>query len=1149
MHVSCSNLSREQCTRVKNRGVAETGVRHVNKNPEGTRAMTGSRIRRRKRLGHVRRCVLNVERTSSCVQPVTVPIRALGCLGTRVLSQACLHTRRNAKLRQKGKFPVLCLCCSCSFGTSSLLSGRLKLGTECRIDPRGYKFQLSVWSRLDSEVGKMKILVLCSLLLVVSRHLFCRANASESTGGGRLVINEVNAHQPGPDMGDFVELRWVTSARPGTQNRSLEQALDDFVIVLYDGRSRRSYRTISLSNRHTNRLGLFLVGPPQLSPQPDIITDGAFLQNGDQLDNPDAVALYNASANQFPTGTLATSVGLVDAVVYSRFGPRGDRFLETVLSPSSGLVHELEGTDNGDNVDLAISRCAVNKSIHESYILSLPTPGVPNNCTPYLIPGQGLAPCPGFSTAPRPVSLAATQISIVINEINSDNPFIDTAEFVELYDGGRGNTSLLGVTIVFFDGTLPGNQAYGAIDLSQYSTDMYGYFTIGSELVSPAPHLVICDHFIANGPDAIALYSSALDNNSLSQQVWSNSSVPSLSGLLDAVVYSRGGTMDHELVGALVPGQNQLRERLTSSRSDNTEVSLSRCTTALRLRQDAFVLAIPTPGFDNNCSMASQSPSLLNVVLISEVYPKITGGFIELTDGGIGLTSLAGVHVLLGDEIGIDIDLSCHNTDWNGYLVVGPSPNADVRTNESLFSNEGSVSLVVTQYGMMLDSVRFETDRNISGFNETESLLVPPEFSVSRCFSQQDTSISAFATSLPTEGKPNRCGSVSLSEISGSIATSTGPLSTAKFIELYDGGSGFTPLAQYQLVHDNSTEQMSLSLANFVTDASGYFTLSDGPVFSSHSVLDKSVLVPYLAPGRLYFIRNPGNNIVSEFNSTTAAVDLPAGQSLSVCRNVSHERTVVSRPTAGLPNDCGLKVRYPSQSSVLINEVDANQPFGPDIGEFVELYDGGKENASLDGLQLVVFRGLPTPRIDSAYSLLGHQTRSNGYFLIGLSTCSCFPDLVLDSRSLLPNRASAIALFQIPPAWIIVGSTTLPPAEYLVDAVVYSARASPTRPPQSLLNYLLRGQEQLQEDLHLSLARCYSNTSFHQAAFANATATPGSANICPALTTQPSSTTERSTSAPDTSTSSSLRRPTSRAGVTTEDKSRSDRLSSGKKFT
>ena len=54
---------------------------------------------------------------------------------------------------------------------------------------------------------------------------------------------------------------------------------------------------------------------------------------------------------------------------------------------------------------------------------------------------------------------------IVINEIDADTEGSDVLEFVELYDGGLGNTSLDGHILVFYNGS--NNQSYATYDLSR----------------------------------------------------------------------------------------------------------------------------------------------------------------------------------------------------------------------------------------------------------------------------------------------------------------------------------------------------------------------------------------------------------------------------------------------------------------------------------------------------------------------------------------------------------------------------------------------------------------------------------------------------------------------------------------------------------
>ena len=929
-----------------------------------------------------------------------------------------------------------------------------------------------------------------------------------------LVLNEVNSNQPGPDLSEYVELLWLNDG--ADRNGSLDRSLSDYSLVLFDGRAAESYLTLSLMGYRTNNTGYFLIGMPNVIPTPDIVVNGNFLRNGDQLDNPDAVALYRRPAEDFPDGTRATSGGLVDAVVYSKFGPRGNPLLEFLLTPRTGIIHESQDVVNGVRVDLTISRCPT-LNVDVSYILSLPTPGIQNNCTSNRR-NITTFPCPGFSSANPAMKINITQRSIVINEINADNPLVDTSEFLELFDGGQGHISLEGLTLVFFDGSLPHNRAYGAIDLSSFSTNAQGYFVVGSSSVSPTPDLIVCDHFLGNGPDAIALYSSGLSTNSTQDPVWSSASLPTSVGLLDAVVYSRGRTADRDLITALVPGQAQVQERHVEQPADEIEVSVSRCQSPLRLRQNAFVVSSPTAGSANNCSLASQGSSLANTLLISEVMLGNDGPYVELTDGGIGLTQLGDVYLVLGGDNRTQIDLSAFNTDRRGLFVIGSVENADYHVAISALNDDGGEGvLFLVQNGITLDSLLYSSAPDTLSV-EVDGIFVPDGFSASRCFSLVAGDQSAFVSTVATPGTRNTCNRVMLNEVSiGSLAAVS--LSSTKFIEVYDGGNGLTPLVQYSLVYEGDEHTSVISLSNFTTGASGYFTLSTEPVFGSHAVITEDDLFMFPLLGSLYLIRSPGNVNVSSFDVEELDANSIRSVSLSRCRNQSVDLLTIARPTPGLPNDCGRKVDYPTNTPVVINEIDANQP-GRDAGEFIELYDGGQGNHSLDGLQVVIYSGLPQPSVQAAYSLLGRRTGPRGFYVIGVGSCACNPNHILNNIGSLPNRAGGIALYQIPPGWINIASPVysveaaahLPPSEYLVDAIIYNARTRATRLPRALLTLLRSGgRNPLQENLFNSLSRCSSSQPLNLDAFTNAQVTPGAMNVCPILPPASSTTTLRPT--------------------------------------
>ena len=68
-----------------------------------------------------------------------------------------------------------------------------------------------------------------------------------------------------------------------------------------------------------------------------------------------------------------------------------------------------------------------------------------------------------FTTAGPPPPVAT---NVIINELDSDTPGTDAAEFVELYDGGAGDTALDGLVVVFYNGS--NDLSYAAFDLDGF---------------------------------------------------------------------------------------------------------------------------------------------------------------------------------------------------------------------------------------------------------------------------------------------------------------------------------------------------------------------------------------------------------------------------------------------------------------------------------------------------------------------------------------------------------------------------------------------------------------------------------------------------------------------------------------------------------
>src|SRR6185295_545046 len=138
---------------------------------------------------------------------------------------------------------------------------------------------------------------------------------------------------------------------------------------------------------------------------------------------------------------------------------------------------------------------------------SPPTPGTTPSPSPTPSVSPSPSPSPSLNPSPSPSPSASPTptpaLNVIINEVDSDQTGTDTAEFVELYDGGAGNTSLNGLVVVFFNGST--DQSYAAFDLDGFSTNASGYFTIGNIGV-PGVDVTFGNGTLQNSADAVALY-------------------------------------------------------------------------------------------------------------------------------------------------------------------------------------------------------------------------------------------------------------------------------------------------------------------------------------------------------------------------------------------------------------------------------------------------------------------------------------------------------------------------------------------------------------------------------------------------------------------------------------------------------------------
>lgn len=250
-----------------------------------------------------------------------------------------------------------------------------------------------------------------------------------------------------------------------------------------------------------------------------------------------------------------------------------------------------------------------------------------------------------FTVATPPPPVAE---NIVINELDSDTPGADTLEFVELYDGGVGNTSLTGLVIVFYNGS--NDLSYAAFDLDGFSTDANGYFVLGNTAVL-GRDVVFGDNLLQNGADAVALYAG----DALS---FPTNTPVTTTNLKDAVVYDTDDPDDLGLLVLLNPSEPQVNENAGGGGVTN---SIGRCPNGSggKRNTSSYNSRTPTPDAVNNCPPPP----------VARTIPEIQGNgmaspFVE--------TSVITTGIVTGRKT-------------NGFFLQDPAGDGNPATSDAIF--------------------------------------------------------------------------------------------------------------------------------------------------------------------------------------------------------------------------------------------------------------------------------------------------------------------------------------------------------------------------------------------------------------------------------------------------------------------------------
>ena len=216
---------------------------------------------------------------------------------------------------------------------------------------------------------------------------------------------------------------------------------------------------------------------------------------------------------------------------------------------------------------------------------------------------------------------------ILINEFDVDQQGTDAAEFVELYDGGTGNTALDGHVVVFFNGS--DDASYQAFDLDGQSTDADGYFV----LCGDATMVENCDldvgvpsNLIQNGADAIAVFVGNASD-------FPEDTPVTTENLIDAVVYGTSDGDDTELLVLLNEGQPQIDENVNTASFTESNQRIPNGAGGAR-NTDVFEQLPPTPGAENVAGVTLVTDIRINEVSHGEVDFMGAMNWVELYNAG-----------------------------------------------------------------------------------------------------------------------------------------------------------------------------------------------------------------------------------------------------------------------------------------------------------------------------------------------------------------------------------------------------------------------------------------------------------------------------------------------------------------------------------
>lgn len=294
----------------------------------------------------------------------------------------------------------------------------------------------------------------------------------------------------------------------------------------------------------------------------------------------------------------------------------------------------------------------------------------------------------------------AVQTTLVINEIDYDQPSTDTAEFLEIYNASASAINLAGYSVELVNGNGGGAAIYDTINLPNVVLAAGDFFVICAN-ADTVPECDLDDspdtNFIQNGsPDAVALRNNGVLIDTVSYE--GDSGAPYTEG-------SGSGLDDPGTAGNDFLGISRLPDGIDTD-SNNVDLS-TRCITPGKANSS------------NNSACLDPRPPVLRINEIDYDQPGTDASeFIEIINAGATDADLTGVELKLVNGsnglVYLTIALPEVSLAAGDYLVVCGNAatvancDLDVTPDTNLIQNGSPDAVTLVRGADILDTVSYE---------------------------------------------------------------------------------------------------------------------------------------------------------------------------------------------------------------------------------------------------------------------------------------------------------------------------------------------------------------------------------------------------------------------------------------------------------